>query len=291
MVGPKFPRLRLKPITISKPKAKPEKVKEEKPRKEEIQPRAEKEKAGVIEIEQPGVGAKFFERVPSGINGLDELITGGFEKESTILVCGDAGSGKSTFALQFLYNGAVAHNEPGVYISFTESKENVYRHTRSFGWDFEKLEKEKKFAFVFYKPHEVVKLVKEGGGTIRDTIESLGAKRVVLDSVTAYALLFDSEYRARESIIELFDMLKNWKCTSLVVSEVPVTHDESPASGVKYLVDTILILYHTREESARTRALEVLKMRGSAHSNRFCPFRFEKDGIHIYSREQVFERV
>ena len=79
-------------------------------------------------------------RVPTGIPGMDELIEGGFEQGSTVLLTGGAGTGKTTLALQFLYNGAMEANEPGLFITFEEDKESLYRHTARFGWDFKALE-------------------------------------------------------------------------------------------------------------------------------------------------------
>jgi len=231
------------------------------------------------------------ERAPTGIPGLDELIAGGFERGSTVLVCGETGSGKTTLGLQFLHNGAREYGEAGLFISFGERAEALYRHAAAFGWDFPSLEKEGLFRFIRYEPHEVAKLIEEGGGTIRDTIDSINAKRIVLDSLTSYSLLFESPYRTRESILELFDLLHELKCTSLLTADVRAGFEELESSGVEFLADGVILLYHPRKESVRLRALEVLKLRGSAHAERLLPFAFEKNGIVVYSGEEVFEKV
>ena len=158
-------------------------------------------------------------RVPSGITGLDELISGGFEPVSTTLVMGESGTGKTTFLSQFLYNGAVQYGDPGVLLTFEEPSFSVLRHMKKYGFDFKALEEELLFATINYRPHEVKKLVDEGGGLILDTISSLGAKRLAIDSLTSYAMLFDSPYQAREAEISLFDLLYKWKCTTMLSAE------------------------------------------------------------------------
>ena len=142
------------------------------------------------------------DRVASGIEGLDELIEGGFERNSVILICGDAGTGKTTFALQFLYNGIMKYNEPGIFITFEESKNSLYKHVSNYGWNFEDLEKKNKFAVVEYRPHQIAELLREGGGAVRDVIESIKAKRIAVDSLTSYSMLFKTPYESLKQYID-----------------------------------------------------------------------------------------
>jgi KaiC/GvpD/RAD55 family RecA-like ATPase len=231
------------------------------------------------------------ERVPSGIPGLDELIGGGFEPASTTLVMGDAGTGKTTFLSQFLYNGAVQYNEPGVLLTFEESAPSIERHMEKFGFDFKALEEKFLFATINYRPHEVKKLVDEGGGLILDTISSLGAKRLAIDSLTSYAMLFETSYQAREGEIALFDLLYKWKCTTLLSAEGLLSKKNRSAApgGVEHLADGIILMHHPRHQSVRYRAIEILKMRGSKQSEKVCPFEFvEGLGIRIYPGEEIF---
>jgi KaiC/GvpD/RAD55 family RecA-like ATPase len=241
----------------------------------------------MAEKNEKAKGKTLPERVSTGIHGLDELAGGGFEKNSTILVVGGAGTGKTTFLLQFLYNGAVEEDEPGVLLSFEENKDAMRRHTKSFGWDFDKLEDEDKFAVISYKPHEVKKLIDEGGGMIWDTIHSIGAKRLAVDSLTSYTMLFETVYQAREAQLSLYDMLRKWNCTTLLSAEK--SRQGSPASGMEYLSDGVILLHHPRQRSVRVRAVEVLKLRGTEHSQKICPFEFVKNkGIVVYPGEDVF---
>lgn len=229
------------------------------------------------------------ERVPTGIKGLDKITGGGFERDSTVLVIGDAGSGKTTFLLQFLYYGALKYDEPAVFITFEESRDSIYRHSKGFGWDFESLEEKGLFSIVTYKPHEVKKLLDEGGGMIWDTIHSIGAKRLGIDSLTSYAMLFESRYQARESQLALYEMLGKWKCTTLLSAEGLRTARHRTGIGIEYLTDGVILLHHPRQRSVRIRAVEVLKLRGIEHSQKLCPFEFVKgEGIRIYPGESVF---
>ena len=229
-------------------------------------------------------------RIPSGIEGLDELIEGGLEKGSTILVTGGAGTVKTTFALQFLYFGAVRFHEPGLLITFEETRESLYKHHKEFGWDLEKLEKNGLLQILEFKPHQVNKLMEEGGGTIRDTVKSMNAARLAIDSITAYSILFKDEYQRRENILEFFELLKKWGCTSIIVSEMPPKLAEAKEGAEGFLTDAIISLQYSKREDkgVRVHSLEILKMRGTHHTNSVCALTFEKNGIVVYPEVEVF---
>lgn len=227
-------------------------------------------------------------RIPTGITNLDQIMGGGFVKNSAMMVRGDTGTGKTLFCLQFLYNGISKYKEPGVFLSFAESADAIHQHGIMFGWDFEKQEEDGKFAFIRYAPHEVMKVIDEGGGTIRDTIEAIGAKRLVIDSLSAYALLFESRYKATESILNLFEMLKNWNCTTLVTAETPVSVDRSSGGErLGFLTDGIINLYTTRTNHKRMRGLEIIKMRDTCHSDGIHPLEIGKNGVIVFPKKYI----
>lgn len=221
-------------------------------------------------------------RIPSGVPGFDELVEGGFEQKSVSLLVGAPGTGKSTFALQFLYEGAVHFNEPGLLLSFSETPESIMEHSLNFGWDFEKLEKENKFRVISLKPHQISSLLQSGGGRIRDEVESLGVKRIVVDSVTAYSLLFKDDYLKRESIVEFFTLFRDWGLTSLVISEASPKAFEQQEGSIGFFADAILHFYYlfsgTQE---RTHCVEVYKMRGTHHANRLYELFFQNSGVTV----------
>ncbi len=230
------------------------------------------------------------QRVPTGINGFDELIQGGFERDSTVLLVGSAGTGKTIFSMQFLYKGATEFDEPGVFISFVEEKDSLYKHAFQFGWDFEKLEKENMFRLLFFKPHQVTKILEEGGGQIKDVLNEIGAKRVVIDSITSYALLFSDEYKRREEVLSFFSLLSKWGITSIVIAEDNPEEIEKKQGSIGFISDAIISMYyqHDEERGLRIHSLEVLKMRGTKHTNKLCAINFEDDGINVYPDVEVF---
>jgi circadian clock protein KaiC len=219
-------------------------------------------------------------RVKSGIKGFDKMIEGGYERNNSIVIKGATGVGKTIFALQFLYEGANSE-EPGMYLSFGETKEAIFKRGMIFEWDFDELEKNRKFHFARYEPHEVKGIISSGGGSIRDMIESGNIKRLVIDSLSAYLMLFENEYEANRSVLELFEMLHGMNCTTLVTSEDPISPSSAPSGKIGFLTDGIIHLYNIRKGSKRIRALEVVKMRNTAHTTSLYKFEITKQGIVI----------
>jgi KaiC/GvpD/RAD55 family RecA-like ATPase len=231
-------------------------------------------------------------RVASGIPGLDSLLGGGFEEASTTLIMGGPGCGKTTFLAQFLYRGASEFGEAGVLLSFEEEQSSIRQHMASFGIDFDALEKQGMFSQISYRPHEVKKLVDEGGGLIHDTVSSLGAKRLAIDSLTSYTLLFDTPYKAREAEIAFFELLRKWKCTTLLSAEGMPSDKDRATGGIEYLSDGVIVMHHPRVPGGRYRALEILKMRGSKFVEKLCPFEFvEGIGIQVHPDAEIFYDV
>jgi len=234
---------------------------------------------------------KRVERVPTGIRGLDSLMEGGIPKNSSVLVRGGTGCGKTILCLQYLYKGAIDYGDPGVFISFSESRNLLLQHGMQFGWDLQSLEKKNLFTIIKYAPHEMIKIMEEGGGTIRDAIESMGTKRLVIDSITAYEMFFESRYKANESVLDLFEFLREWNTTAFVTSEFPLPgHSDDFADRTGFLSDSIINLFYCRHKSfARQRALEVMKMRDTCQDSSMYSFVIGKDGILIKGRARNIE--
>lgn len=231
------------------------------------------------------------DRVPTGIDGFDETVAGGLVRGSTIMLSGGAGTGKTIFGMQYLYNGATKYGESGIYVSFNETKDAIYRHAQVFGWDLQKLEDEGKFAFIKYEPHEVEMIIGEGGGSIKDTVDSINAKRMVIDSLTSYTLLFDSTYKESEAVLDLFSILKRWGITSLVIAEVGEIELNRSQDRSVFLSDGVIFTYYLRKELSRNRAIEVIKMRDTFHMEKICPFTITNKGVIVFPEAQVFGSV
>lgn len=269
---------------ISKTKQKSKKLKHEKERKfAEI---SKKLKEDLYFVPQKDI--QKIKRVPTGIERFDELIAKGLVYGSTVMLSGSAGTGKTIFGLEYIYNGITKYGENGIYISFNETKEAIYRHAKIFGWDLQKLEDERKFVFIKYDPHEVDKIIEEGGGSIRDSVDMINAKRLVIDSITSYTLLFENTYKESKAVLDLFAMLKKWGMTTLVISEAKETNWTHLEDRLVFLADGVIRMYYIRKDFSRNRALEVIKMRDTDHLEKICPFSITNKGIVVFPEAQLF---
>ncbi len=202
-------------------------------------------------------------RVSSGIPGLDKLIEGGFKRNSVNLVAGEPGAGKTIFAIQFLLDGC-KRGEASIYITFEEKKEKMYEDMASFGWDLAKYEKHGSFHFLEYTPEQVKKLLVEGGGVVDALVEKIKAKRIVIDSISSFSLLYEDELTKKEAALSLFELITKWNCTAVLTSQSKsADHENVVDAALEFEVDSILILYHSKIKGERIRALEIMKMRGT----------------------------
>ena len=227
-------------------------------------------------------------RVHTGIPGLDDVMGGGFRHNTVNLVGGGAGAGKSIFCMQYLIEGIRQHNENGIYLSFEESSDKIKGDMKSLGWDIEKLENENKLTILYYSPEQVQKLIESGGGIVRDLIEQTKAKRIVVDSLTAFTLLHETELAKRKSVLHLFDMIYKLNVTAVLTGEHEPDPEKHKSNIVEFEVDSVILLYNLRKGDVRERSLEVFKMRGSRHSNKIFPMKIEDNGVSIFPEETVF---
>jgi circadian clock protein KaiC len=204
-------------------------------------------------------------------------------------VTGAAGSGKTILSLQFLYNGATTFNEPGLYITFEEQKETVYKHMLSLGWDFSDLERQRKIVFLEYPPHEVDRFISEGA-VIEDMVREYGVQRVVIDSITSFMLLYSEEYRRRQVFLKTMEILRKWGCTTLLTSEGTGTEDGDVKArfGVEFLADGLLSIHTIKRGGVKEFALEVVKLRGTQHEMKMNLMKITPRGIEIYPSQPVF---
>ena len=152
----------------------------------------------------------------------------------------------------------------------------------NFGWNLADYEKRGLFTFLEYTPMKVKTMLEEGGGSIESLIIKKKISRMVIDSITSFALLFDNELEKREAALALFNMIANWNCTSLLTFEGTPLKDEKVASRtLEFESDAIILLYFIREKQKRRRYLEILKMRGTLHSKGIHKLSITKKGIQI----------
>ena len=220
-------------------------------------------------------------RIRTGIPNFDSLIQGGLENNSTNIIVGGAGSGKSIFATQFLIEG-LKRGEKCLYVTFEEKKSRFYQNMLKFGWNLQDYEKKGLFTFLEYTPIKVKTMLEEGGGTIEALVLSKKITRIVIDSLTSFALLFEDELEKREAALALFDMIRKWSCTSLLtLEEEPEEKEKTASKPLEFESDSIILLYFKREGEQRKRYLEILKMRGTKHSKKVYEFVIIANGLSI----------
>lgn len=231
-------------------------------------------------------------RVRTYIPGFDEILYGGIPERNIVLISGGPGTGKSILGKQFLYNGLVKKDEPGIFVALEEHPVSVIRSFKHFGWDITKYEKEGKFAIVdaftagigstAQKEKYVVKDVDNVGelsGVLRDAIRNLNAKRVVIDSVST--LYLSKPAMARSIVMQLKRVIAGLGCTAMFISQVSAGERGFGGPGVEHAVDGIVRLDLDEYEGQLYRSVIVWKMRDSKISMVRHPMDITDEGIVI----------
>ncbi|HUL19886.1 MAG TPA: circadian clock protein KaiC [Thermodesulfobacteriota bacterium] len=226
------------------------------------------------------------EKVPTGITGLDEITGGGLPKGRPTLVCGGAGSGKTLVGLEFLVRGATRFNEPGVFMSFEESAEELTKNVASLGFDLNRLTASKRL-FIDYVHIERSEIEETGeydleGLFIRlgNAIDSIGAKRVVLDTIESLFAGLPNPSILRAELRRLFRWLKKKGMTAIITGERG--DNALTRHGLEeYVSDCVILLDHRVSNQISTRRLRVVKYRGSTHGTNEFPFLIDERGIAV----------
>jgi KaiC/GvpD/RAD55 family RecA-like ATPase len=242
--------------------------------------------------------------VPTGIHGVDEILAGkGVPRGHTILVSGGPGSGKTTFAIQFLYSGATQYNEPGVYVTLDEEPGDIRANMLKYGWNLKKLEDDKKLAFINVSPVRVAPSEKAGLiqigmkefrlikllEAIKQGAKEVDAKRVVIDPVTIFTLQYPDEIERRYAMRDLMRDLKRTGCTNLLISELRGTGMEREHQFEEYLAQGVVLLRTFLKGSRLVRVFQVEKMRGLAIDNQPRPYEISDQGIEVYPDATVYK--
>ena len=223
---------------------------------------------------------------PTGIRGLDEITFGGLPRGRPTLVCGRAGCGKTLFSLEFLVHGAMQYDEPGVFIAFEETEEDLTKNVASLGYDLTELCRRKKLTIDYIRV-ERSEIEETGeydleGLFIRlgHAIDSIGAKRVVLDTIEAIFSGFQNVNILRAELRRLFRWLKDSGVTAVITAEQG--EGTLTRHGLEeYVSDCVILLDHRVREQISTRRLRVVKYRGSSHGTNEYPFLIDEQGISV----------
>lgn len=228
-------------------------------------------------------------KIRTMIEGFDDISHGGLPVGRSTLVSGTSGTGKTLMAVQFLYNGIIHFDEPGVFITFEESPTDIIKNAHSFGWDLQQLLDDGKLFVLDASPdpegHEVVGDFDLSGliERIRYAIGKYGAKRVSIDSITSVFQQYDSAGIVRREIFRLVARLKQMGVTTLMTTERVEEYGPIARFGVEEFVsDNVVIVRNALEGERRRRTLEILKLRGTTHMKGEYPFTMTDQGINIF---------
>jgi len=223
----------------------------------------------------PKATSKDFERIPTGIPGLDKLIEGGFVKGSTILVSGAAGTGKSIFCAQFLLEG-LKKGENCMFITLEERPEDIIGDVKRFGWDFQKHVDSKKLILEYQDPFQITDIT----SPLLDKIKEHKIERVALDSTAVFGMYYKEAFEVRKQLFKLLNGLKDIGVTSVLTSELPEESKRLGKFGVEeFIVDGVILLHFLGIGEKNYHSLQIRKMRRTNHEKDVYPMEIGKDGI------------
>lgn len=240
----------------------------------------------MIEEKNSSLQEKELEKTPTGIKGLDDITYGGLPKCRPTLIAGSAGSGKTLMAMEFLVKGAKNYGEPGVFIAFEETEEDLVKNFSSLGFDVNGLETENKL--IVDHIHIDKNEIKETGEYDLEglfirlglAIDTIVAKRIALDTLEVLFSGFENEAILRSELRRLFSWIKERNVTAIVTGE----RGEASLTRYgleEYVADCVILLDNRMEEQIATRRLRIIKYRGSKHGTNEYPFLIEDDGISV----------
>lgn len=241
-------------------------------------------------------------RVKTGIKGFDELIEGGLPEGRSFLISGGTGTGKTIFATQFLVNGALM-NEPGIYLTLDERPELIREDMLRFGINLRQLEDSGKIQIIdgtiakvgipsdeeFSLPatgFDLDKLLLE----LMRAIKKIRAKRVVIDSIPALGLNFQSEHEVRKAVLKVVYLLSRAGVTTIMTTEISEGSKQFGKYGVEEFVsDGVILLHYMGIGTQSNRTLHIRKMRATKHSEDLHPLQITQNGIEIHKVEEDYD--
>ena len=218
-------------------------------------------------------------RFSSGIPGLDKLIGGGFVENDVYLITGGTGTGKTTFCLQFLWEG-LQKGENGIFFSLEQLPDDIMDDAEVYGWDFKKYISEGKFKLDYQDPFDMIDII----SLTREKAAEIQAKRIVIDSTSLFGMVFKSEHELRKKLYEIIKHFKGMNAVVLITSEILEDFKALSRFGVEeFVVDGIILLHYLEFGSGAsgTRSLIIRKMRKTNHGQDVYPMQITSKGIRI----------
>jgi len=217
------------------------------------------------------------ERVPSGIKGLDKLMEGGFVKGSSNLVSGSAGTGKTIFCSQFIWEG-LKRGESCMFITLEERPEDILGDIERFGWDFQKYIDEKKLFLLYKDPFQITDIT----SPLLDEIKEKDVHRVAIDSTAVFGMYYKEPFEIRKQLLKLLNGLKDTGVTSLLTSELSEAPITLAKFGVEeFIADGVIKLDFLGLGGRASFNLQIRKMRRTAHKKESFGYRVTNKGIEV----------
>ena len=219
-------------------------------------------------------------RLSVGEATLDKMLGGGLVEGTVTLVSGAPGVGKTTLGLQYLYSG-IQNGEAGLMVTFEEFPASLMRDARGVGWDLQELQKEGLLRLVFTSPEIFLNSLQSPDSPLSETIRGMSPSRAVIDSATHFRRLSDDPIRLRDIFNTLVNALKREGLTTLLLDED--ANISRPRDGrmpsLPFVVDSVFLMRYVEVDSAMSRALTILKMRGSQHDKTIRPYQIQEGGL------------
>jgi KaiC domain protein len=230
------------------------------------------------------------DRIDVGIDGLDEMVLGGVPRRSLMVAIGSAGTGKTTFGLQFLHE-ALSNDGKVAFISLEESRERVLNSADEKGWEFRRHEEAGRLALLDLDPIEMSNSLSSIQNDLPRLVSEFGADRLVLDSVSLLEMMYDSDSERRSEVFDFARSLKAAGVTTFLTSEADADTAYASRYGlIEYLADAVFVLQYVRPSDFReTRlAVEIQKIRDANHSRETKPYEITDEGISVYRQANIF---
>lgn len=231
------------------------------------------------------------DRCPTGIGGFDKLCQGGFVRNSDNFIVGGPGSGKSTFLLQFLWNGVLQYGENGLYCSFEPDIVETLNDAMAYGWDFSKLSAEGKIKFMKFSPQTTIDELKS---ELMKMIAKNEIKRICFDPISVLALNLSDQGKIRQTIFELSALMKRMKVTTIFADEslegdmgTGNSGDWTKTDILRFLSDSVTIFYEAGVAGIGDRAIRIAKMRRTAHERKAVGMNIGNRGVEVIENSSV----
>ncbi len=227
--------------------------------------------------------------VYTGVDGLDELLGGGVPRGHVVTVMGSFGTGKTTFALQFLVQGLI-NGEKGIFISLEEDVDSIVASAASYGWDLKPYLKDKRLHIVKLEPSDAKTTVTRIKSELPEFIRKSGASRVAIDSISLLNMMFADDAERRTRLFALCQQLRSTGATCLFTAEVKDDNPRSSRDGlVEYVSDGVIGLrFNERDNGEVQLVLQVMKMRRLKHPRSIKPYSITEQGLEVHGDMEVF---